>query len=130
MKAVGKAVINGHPGIPGQEFHGGLLKPPELDGVKHPAQDPGGVFDRFLCPKLNVLGRQKHRMPPLFPNGGFKGATGPGGTLFKKQGYGFSHKALVDFPIPLFSLEFPGQVQKIADFIHPIIQQGKKGPAP
>ncbi len=117
MELVGQAVPNGNSGVFRKYFHGGVIESPELNSVKHAAQDPGGIFHRFLFAELNVAFPQIFGMSTFINTCHHKGASCACGGFFKNQSDIFSFHILAEQPGILVHFQFGGKINEEMDFL-------------
>ena len=82
---VGQPVVHRHTRILGELLHLGLLVPPVLDRVVHPAQDPRGVGGRLLVPYLRSGRVEVGHVRALVERCHLERRAGPGGGFLEDQ---------------------------------------------
>ena len=115
MVRVRQAVPDRHSRVFRQVLHRALGIAAILNAVKEPAQDLGGVLQRFLFAHLGAARVQIRHMGTLLRRGDLKGTTGPGGGLLKQQDNMLSLQSRVADPGPALGFQVVAQVQKIPD---------------
>ncbi len=117
MEIVGEPVPDRNARVLREGFHRRVLEPAELDAVKHPAEDAGGILDALLAAELDVVDPQVFGVSALILCADRKGAAGPGGRLLENERNILVRKARPVDALLLLLLELRREVQEILDFL-------------
>ena len=93
MELIGEAVPNGNSGILRKFLNGLLGKAAVLNSVVHASKHARSVLHGLLYADLASRRAKVRHVGALVVGGGFKGAAGAGGSLFKDEGYVLALKA-------------------------------------
>ncbi len=85
VKFVGQPVIDRHARILRQLLHNVLAKAAIFDRVVDPAQNPRGIFDRFLVADMRTRGPKIRHPRALIIGRDLKANAGPRAVFFKDQ---------------------------------------------
>ena len=109
---VGEPVPHRHAAERGQGLDGVLGEASVLDAVEHPAEHPGGVFDRLADADVAAFGAEVGDVRPLVVGADLEGAAGAGRRLFEDEGDVAADHPLALGPGALLDPERVGQVDE------------------